>query len=276
MNYIYDIVLNFNKEYYSFYEWNRKDNIINVKKIPLFLVDNECFNIMKYDNVCVSKDFINVIRDKTYTYTRSKLGPSLLISNEKEVIAIMFNENGNLIRTVALRKGDSKLGDSDNAFENTYIANKLSIKKMVAGNLGDKSKYFDFTVTLTGENGKTYTLPATITGGSAGSEKAESVTISGTTKFTLKHNDTITIENLPKGVEYEVKEDSSSSAGYEVSATGDNGTMGEEAQTAVFTNTKKGDIDTGVYLDNLPYILVFAGVLAIAAVFVVRRRRFED
>ena len=97
MNYIYDIVLNFNKEYYSFYEWNRKDNIINVKKIPLFLVDNECFNIMKYDNVCVSKDFINVIRDKTYTYTRSKLGPSLLISNEKEVIAIMFNENGNLI-----------------------------------------------------------------------------------------------------------------------------------------------------------------------------------
>lgn len=102
MNYIYDIVLNFNKEYYSFYEWNRKDNIINVKKIPLFLVDNECFNIMKYDNVCVSKDFINAIRDKTYTYTRSKLGPSLLISNEKEVIAIMFNENGNLIKRSSL------------------------------------------------------------------------------------------------------------------------------------------------------------------------------
>ena len=87
MNYIYDIVLNFNKKYYSFYEWNRKDNIINVKKIPLFLVDNECFNI---------------IRDKTYTYTRSKLGPSLLISNEKEVIAIMFNENGNLIKRSSL------------------------------------------------------------------------------------------------------------------------------------------------------------------------------
>ena len=55
---------------------------------------------MKYDNVCVSKDFINVIRDNTYT--RSKLGPSLLISNEKEVIAIMFNENGNLIKRSSL------------------------------------------------------------------------------------------------------------------------------------------------------------------------------
>ena len=98
MNYIYDIVLNFNKEYYSFYEWNRKDNIINVKKIPLFLVDNECFNIMKYDNVYVSKDFINVIRDKTYTYTRSKLGPSLLISNEKEEVLdeIVNNEIYNI------------------------------------------------------------------------------------------------------------------------------------------------------------------------------------
>lgn len=102
MNYIYDIVLNFNKEYYSFYEWDRKDSIINVKKIPLFLVDNECFNIMKYDNVSVSKDFINVIRDKTYTYTRSKLGPSLLISNEKEVMALMFNENGNLVKRSSL------------------------------------------------------------------------------------------------------------------------------------------------------------------------------
>ena len=49
------------------------------------------------------------------------------------------------------------------------------------------------------------------------------------------------------------------------------------AQNVEFTNDKnKGDIDTGVYLDNLPYILVFAGVLAIAVVFAVRRRRFED
>ena len=52
--------------------------------------------------------------------------------------------------------------------------------------------------------------------------------------------------------------------------------MDEDEETAAFTNTKNGDIDTGVYLDNLPYILVFAGVLAIAVVFAVRRRRFED
>ena len=32
MNFIYDIVLNFNKNYYNFFEWNKKDNIISVKK----------------------------------------------------------------------------------------------------------------------------------------------------------------------------------------------------------------------------------------------------
>ena len=33
MNYIYDIVLNFNKDYYEFYEWKKSDKVINVKKI---------------------------------------------------------------------------------------------------------------------------------------------------------------------------------------------------------------------------------------------------
>ena len=34
MNFIYDIVLNFNKDYYDFFEWNKKDSVINIKKIP--------------------------------------------------------------------------------------------------------------------------------------------------------------------------------------------------------------------------------------------------
>ena len=66
MNYIYDIVLNFNKEYYNFFEWNKRDNIVNVKKIPLFLVNNDTFKMFKYDNVTVSSDLINIIKDKTY------------------------------------------------------------------------------------------------------------------------------------------------------------------------------------------------------------------
>lgn len=185
------------------------------------------------------------------------------------------DNNGTIeIAAVSFTTAGKKLADNEAAFNNTYTANKLSISKTVAGNLGDKSKYFDFTVTLTGKEGEEYSLPATITGGSDKSGKKENVAISGTTTFKLKHGDTITIENLPAGVSYKVEEATPSD--YTMNATGQEGTMDAEAKTAAFTNTKTGDIDTGVYLDNLPYILVFAGVLAIAAVFIVRRRRFED
>ena len=47
MNYIYDIVLNFNKEYYYFFEWKKNDSIINIKKIPCFLIDNNTLHNLK-------------------------------------------------------------------------------------------------------------------------------------------------------------------------------------------------------------------------------------
>lgn len=102
MNYIYDIVLNFNREYYNFFEWNKRDNIVNVKKIPLFLIDNDTFRCLKYDNVVVGTDFINMIKDKTYTYSRSRLGNAVLVSNGREVIGILFDDKGSLIKRSSL------------------------------------------------------------------------------------------------------------------------------------------------------------------------------
>ena len=214
----------------------------------------------------------------SYTITETTGTTAGVAYDSKSVtmkVTVVNNNNGGFeIAAVSFTKDGKKLANNEAAFNNTYTANKLSISKTVAGNLGDKSKYFDFTVTLTGKEGETYTLPATITGGSDGSGKEENVAISGTTTFKLKHGDTIRIENLPEGVSYKVEEATPSD--YTMNATSQEGTMDAEAKTAAFTNTKTGDIDTGVYLDNLPYILVFAGVLAIAAVFIVRRRRFED
>ena len=102
MNFIYDIVLNFNKDYYDFFEWNKKDNIVNIKKIPLFVVNNDIFNNMKYDIVRVNTDFIDSIRDKTYTYNRQKIGNTCLFSNGKQVIGLLFNDKGDLIKRSSL------------------------------------------------------------------------------------------------------------------------------------------------------------------------------
>lgn len=102
MNFIYDIVLNFNRDYYNFFEWNKKDNIINIKKIPLFIVNNNTFKNMKYDIVTVSKSFIEIIKEKTYTYNRQKVGNACLLSNGKEVIGLLFNKKGDLIKRSSL------------------------------------------------------------------------------------------------------------------------------------------------------------------------------
>jgi len=102
MNFIYDIVLNFNKDYYDFFEWNKKDSIVNIKKIPLFIVNNDIFNSMKYDSVSVNTNFIDSIRDKTYTYNRQKIGNTCLLSNGKQVIGVLFNDKGDLIKRSSL------------------------------------------------------------------------------------------------------------------------------------------------------------------------------
>lgn len=55
------------------------------------------------------------------------------------------------------------------------------------------------------------------------------------------------------------------------------GTTNSEKATQAFVNDKSSEIDTGVNLTTLPYILVFAGVIVIAgAAFITRRRKYED
>ena len=41
MNYIYDIVLNFNENAYNFYDWYKEDNIELYIKVPVFKIEEE-------------------------------------------------------------------------------------------------------------------------------------------------------------------------------------------------------------------------------------------
>ena len=47
MKYAYDVVLNFNDEFYNFYEWDTDDTIAYVKKIPIYKVTNDIINDFK-------------------------------------------------------------------------------------------------------------------------------------------------------------------------------------------------------------------------------------
>lgn len=166
------------------------------------------------------------------------------------------------------------------SFTNTYSAGKLNVTKTVIGNLGDKTKKFHFTVKFEKPENKDVKsdITATVAGTDKGILALDWTSGSCTYEFDLADGETASLGNIPYDVKYTVTESDYTKDGYSIAEkTGDKGTVSAAEQTAAFTNTKTGDVDTGVNLTTLPYILVFAGVIVIAgAAFITRRRKFED
>lgn len=217
----------------------------------------------EYTNVGVYEYTLNEVDGKTAGVTYYDKGIKLVVT--------VVNDNNGKLRIAAVHTESTGEVKSDN-FPNTYKAGELDVSKTVTGNLGDKNKYFEFKVTLTGEEGKTYRDSYAVTGGS-NTENPSTIKIGEETTFLLKHGDTITIANLPYGVTYTVTE--TAAEGYTTEKTGDTGKINAADQAAEFTNNKAGSIDTGVVLNNMPYILVLAVLAAGVVVFIIRKRR-ED
>lgn len=116
-------------------------------------------------------------------------------------------------------------------FTNTnYKPGNLRISKTVAGNDGDLTKKFRFTVTFNGANGS-YSYMGT--GG------ASNGTIRSGDVVELAHAESILITGLPKDAGYTVTEADYSADEYGTASIGDTGTIvSDDTQTAAFTNTK--------------------------------------
>lgn len=165
--------------------------------------------------------------------------------------------------------GEGKKDD----FDDLYSAGELKVHKDVEGIMGNKDKYFKFTVQLTGEEGKTYQDSYAITGGSYDANPDSIEIKPGETTeatFYLKDDDTIHIENLPYGVEYKVSE--TPVAGYVTTETGTEGEVNEAVEQANFTNTKGGTVDAGVVLDSAPYLFTLTGAAGVGLLLTLRRR----
>lgn len=221
-------------------------------------------NLPRYDHVGI------------YEYTLQEVagmnaGVAYYGQNIKLVVTVINDTDGN-IRVAAVHT-ESEGGEKSDTFTNTYSAGELNITKNVEGNLGDTDKYFEFTVTLTGESDKTYAVNFAVSGGSYESNPT-TIALNEPTKFYLSDGDTITIENLPYGVTYTVEEADYTADGY--TTEGEISTpekIDSAAETVTVTNTNNNaDIDTGITTDNLPYI-VLMGIVVLAGVAMIAKRR---
>ncbi len=236
---------------------------------------------------------------------------------------------------VALHKAgtDGKKIEGTEAFKNVYggkenekdNVNTLTLSKTVHGNLGDLTQTFQFKVKFTQKQDSNITnsdykgpqVRWTSTDTATTIKKANDTTsvtngsyLSLDTDYvvTLGHKKSISFENLPDGINYEITElgdndanGSTTSVGtdgkvtvggvsYTVTVNGTTNDAGTAADvkravkdsmdgadvTKAFHNTNVASIDTGVILDNAPYIALLLIAAAGAVVMVVKKRRHED
>ena len=207
-------------------------------------------------------DYMPSVGDVTYYGDAILLRVTVIEQDGKLRIAAVHTEDPE-------STGEGKKDD----FDNLYSAGELEVHKDVEGIMGNKDKYFEFTVQLTGEEGKTYQDSYAITGGSYDANPASIEIRPGETTeatFYLKDGDTIHIENLPYGVEYKVSE--TPVADYVTTETGTEGEVDEAVEQANFTNTKGGTVDAGVVLDSAPYLFTLTGAAGVGLLLTLRRR----
>lgn len=134
MNYIYDILLNFNEKLYDFYDWNMADDIKHIRRIPLFKVTSEDLIALKENKVVVDQSILNKIYRKTEIFERRKivkLDYACLVCDGLEVIGIYFNNDGKSMgKTKLLVDEESEVLDiSVHLNEENFDYNILSLDK---------------------------------------------------------------------------------------------------------------------------------------------------
>lgn len=97
MNFIHNIILNYNDTLYDYYEWENSDKIIHIKKIPVFRLSKKDYFNIKNNIIKFEKDFLGMILKQNQLYRNSKLEQFnylCLIGFEEEVIGLKLNNKG--------------------------------------------------------------------------------------------------------------------------------------------------------------------------------------
>ena len=234
------------------------------------------------------------------TYDTEQLYLMVNVVNEKEDLS-----TNNFKYKVALFKGtdpttytaEAALGDAKiECLTNKYTNGQFTVRKEVKGNMADRNETFNFRVTFENTTTDKDTIPAMKVDGKVfGTDGIETLTWAdnkASYDFTLKHGVTATFSNIPAGMKITVTERNSdntadvahNTSNGEYTATYDDVaksgvTISKEVTSgaAVITNTSNVHPNTGVILDNAPYIALLTIVAAGAVVMIIKKRRnYED
>ena len=116
MNYIYDIYLNFNKNLFDFFDWNKNDKYTHIKMIPIFKIKEEDIKKIITNTIKLNKEELDLIYKKTTTCDKNKKQKNCcLFCDKNNVIAIEFDDAG-----LSINKSYLFISDELEILENFY------------------------------------------------------------------------------------------------------------------------------------------------------------
>lgn len=249
-------------------------------------------NGASYISVSYVFDVSDVAPNRNYTYYFVEDDSKAQVNGYHLKQTFVDDEIGTSGSVTVNKENSNRSITFSNFYEKTTA--DVTISKIVTGLMGDTHKEFAFRIT--------------------GLDSMENVMIAKdgaetavTQEFTLKHNETVTLKNVPMGTVFAVVETLNADSGYETKATGHdtpvtdadrtfyyklvlkdgqqvlmacdaNGNNEKEQNELAITVTNHCTLkpDTGVLLDTLPYIVILAVVAGGVALLMLRKRRKED
>ena len=105
MTYIYNIMLNFNNDYFEFYEWDNDDKLYHIKRIHLIKIDSKVYDDILNNKVVIDDELmLNIFNKCEYFDNRKVLSIpyAIMITDSYRVMAIMMNIDGLIIKYSSL------------------------------------------------------------------------------------------------------------------------------------------------------------------------------
>lgn len=97
MNYVYDILSNFNQELYDFYDWDKNDNFTHLRKVPSFRVSKEVLVDLMFKKVKIIGNLLKLIKDKTQVFTKEGVDVieyCFIVSDSVNALGVILDEDG--------------------------------------------------------------------------------------------------------------------------------------------------------------------------------------
>lgn len=260
------------------------------------------------------------------TVTLHKTAPDVARVNTNAAYETWYSNNNKNTEG----QNDKKVAD----IQNKYYAGSLNITKKVTGNAGDKNELFQVTVTFKNESKAnmksdityknfykadgTQTIAATSLGwtDTVGTSDTATIHTNETIEVTfyVKDDTTVTFNNIPYGVTYEITEtrpsddkythtfahenadetvtfdsvslaadevttestDTSKTAAEKWNAAKATGSISDDSDTITITNNKTSVIDIGVMTSDAPYVALLLLIGIVVVVFIRKKSIIEE